>query len=161
MRSLSTSQIEMRSVTTMWQVLCCAALLTCTYHDKVKRKARDNNITISSPSLHSSIEPLTLREDTYPDQNVDAFSGILSGVHTPLLTSSEVSRAQCRQPGGSCSTIAAPSRSRSPPASKRVSSQLLRMHVQLFKQWMFPVWPVVRLGKTLADCEEPDALTPK
>lgn len=45
-----------------------------------------------------------------------------------------------------------------PPPPRRLPSQFLRRHVQSFLRHMFPIWPVVRANKTLADCLDPDSL---
>lgn len=38
------------------------------------------------------------------------------------------------------------------------SSRFLRRHVQSFLRHMFPIWPVVRANKTLANCSDPESL---
>ena len=141
---------------------CRDGLLSCTYRDYVKRKTRSSHTTVPQPSLSCSPrEPFIIRDDASSTLHAGRDPRVLSGFPTPIHSPASAPAFYGRSANESCSITTASTLSRSPPRSSRVSAQLLRMHVRLFLQWMFPIWPVVRPEKTLADCEDPESLTPK
>jgi hypothetical protein len=126
---------------------CRSGLLFCTYHYKPKRKG-------PGPGR---IGPRTDLRWASPFPNASrASEGDVASMPTApsdRFTSSPPASTAGHDPHPATSTRAAWS-----SAPRRLPSRFLRRHVQSFLRHMFPIWPVVRANKTLANCSDPESL---
>lgn len=136
---------------------CRVGLLTCTYHDNVKRQVTNLRIPAAGRSP-ASVRSFSITQD-------DARS-VLQAVEDvggqSEVSSGHGSCASLPRHGHSMARSASPTaRLKSADRSPRVSSRLLRLHVKLFLKWIFPLWPIVRPEETLAACSNVDLLSPE
>ena len=137
---------------------CQVGLLTCTYHDNVKRQVTNRRIPAAGRSPASVRSPSITQDDARSVQQVNEDIGRQSEV------SSGTSTATCAslpRHGHNIARSASPAAGSNLSGRRRISSRLLRLHVKLFLKWIYPLWPIVRPEETLAACSNVDSLSPR
>ncbi|KIW52499.1 hypothetical protein PV05_08131 [Exophiala xenobiotica] len=134
---------------------CRVGLLTCTYHDNIKRQVTNLRIPAAGrPPASVRSSPITQDDARSVQQAVEDVSG------QSEVSSGTGSCTSLPRHGHSIARSASPTaRLKSADRSSRVSSRLLRLHIKLFLKWIFPLWPIVRPQETLAACSNVELLS--
>ncbi|KAL2823542.1 fungal-specific transcription factor domain-containing protein [Aspergillus cavernicola] len=128
---------------------CKTSLLKCTYEYITRPKGPQGPNACVLSALHAADEERALSEET-ASRNYNA-------AHTLEVA------------GGPSVDRAEPLNARHPPSgdvasgfeARRLSSELLLAHINVWAKHLFPVMPILSVNSLLPDCADPELLSPK
>ncbi|CAG8877047.1 unnamed protein product [Penicillium nalgiovense] len=132
---------------------CQRLLLSCSYSDVLRRKGPKFRTLYPLAPIHPFSSRQGPPETKYPRTPVPDFSDTFPHLPPPDLVSS---------PGSTDSTVESAigySHGYARPVARRLSPQILLVHVNIYLKYLFPIMPVVRADQLRLDCHQPGQLS--